>query len=64
MNMYVYLAICGDFDCRGILPAFGHDRVASESEILGALALARPGQRMHITHLFNVSSFHHRYIMY
>lgn len=45
---------------RGILPAFGHDRVASESEILGALALARPGQSMHITHLFNVSSFNHR----
>ena len=50
--------------CRGILPAFGHDRVASESEILGALAMARPGQPMHITHLFNVSTFHHRYTQY
>ena len=47
---------------RGILPALGHDRVASESEILGALAVSPPGHTMHITHLFNVSSFNHRYI--
>ena len=44
---------------RGIVPALGHDRVASESEILGALACS-PSRQMHITHLFNVCSFHHR----
>jgi len=48
---------------RGILPALGHDRVASESEILGALAVTGPQQRVHITHLFNVSNFHHRYTL-
>lgn len=45
---------------RGVVPALGHDRVASESEILGALACS-PDRQMHITHLFNVCSFHHRY---
>lgn len=45
---------------RGVIPALGHDRVASESEILGALACS-PSRQMHITHLFNVCSFHHRY---
>lgn len=45
---------------RGVVPALGHDRVATESEILGALACS-PERRMHITHLFNVCSFHHRY---
>ena len=45
---------------RGVVPALGHDRVASESEILGALACG-PDRQMHITHLFNVCSFHHRY---
>ena len=44
---------------RGIVPALGHDRVATESEILGALACC-PSRQMHITHLFNVCSFHHR----
>lgn len=47
---------------RGVVPALGHDRVATESEILGALACGvAGGKRMHITHLFNVCSFHHRY---
>ena len=45
---------------RGVVPALGHDRVASEGEILGALA-SSPSRQMHITHLFNVCSFHHRY---
>ncbi|XP_072045104.1 N-acetylglucosamine-6-phosphate deacetylase-like [Amphiura filiformis] len=44
---------------RGILPALGHDRVATESEILGALQQA-PSQQFHITHIYNVSNFHHR----
>ncbi len=46
---------------RGVVPALGHDRVASEEEILGALACSTE-IRMHITHLFNVCSFHHRYV--
>ena len=45
---------------RGVVPALGHDRVATEAEILGALACS-PDKKMHITHLFNVCSFHHRY---
>ncbi len=45
---------------RGVVPALGHDRVATEDEILGALACSTE-TRMHITHLFNVCSFHHRY---
>ena len=45
---------------RGVVPALGHDRVASESDILGALN-SSPGRQLHITHLFNVCSFHHRY---
>ena len=44
---------------RGVVPALGHDRAATESEILGALACNKQS-KMHITHLFNVCSFHHR----
>lgn len=44
---------------RGAVPALGHDRIASEAEIVGALGCS-PSKRMHITHLFNVCSFHHR----
>ncbi|XP_071964252.1 N-acetylglucosamine-6-phosphate deacetylase-like [Antedon mediterranea] len=44
---------------RGIVPSLGHDRVASEAEILGALQAAHPTQ-CHVTHLFNVTNFHHR----
>ena len=58
-SYYSGISVCLLY-CRGILPALGHDRVASESEILGALALGPPGHTMHMTHLFNVSSFHHR----
>lgn len=43
---------------RGIKPSLGHDRVASEDEILGALRLTE--EPLHITHLFNVCTFHHR----
>ena len=67
LTIYVHVSIniCNCLlDYRGILPALGHDRVASEGEILGALAVAPAQQRMHITHLFNVSSFHHRYELY
>ena len=48
---------------RGVVPALGHDRIASETEILGALSCS-PRKRMHITHLFNVCSFHHRSAKY
>ncbi|KAG5464564.1 hypothetical protein LSCM4_00002 [Leishmania orientalis] len=41
--------------------ALGHDRTASKSEIMGALKLAPcEEEKMHVTHLCNVSSFHHR----
>jgi N-acetylglucosamine-6-phosphate deacetylase len=43
---------------RGIKPALGHDRVASEADIIGALRQS-PDQ-LHITHIFNVSSFNNR----
>lgn len=45
---------------RGVVPALGHDMVATEAEVLGALACGNNGKKMHITHLFNVCSFHHR----
>ena len=45
---------------RGVTPALGHDRVATEDEILGALACCTEGKQLHITHLYNVSTFHHR----
>lgn len=45
----------------GVRPSLGHDRVATESDILGALRLVeKPSDRMHSTHLCNVMSFHHR----
>ena len=44
---------------RGVVPALGHDRIANETEILRALGCS-PSRQMHITHLFNVCSFHHR----
>uniref|UniRef100_A0A1X7TI57 Amidohydrolase-related domain-containing protein n=1 Tax=Amphimedon queenslandica TaxID=400682 RepID=A0A1X7TI57_AMPQE len=40
------------------MPSLGHDKEASEIEILDALRLSK--EPMHITHLFNVCSFHHR----
>lgn len=43
--------------------ALGHDKAATEADILGALrvcAAHSPPTRAHITHLFNVSAFNHR----
>ncbi|KAK7197257.1 N-acetylglucosamine-6-phosphate deacetylase-like protein [Novymonas esmeraldas] len=41
--------------------ALGHDRVASKADIMGALKLAATEEeKMHVTHLCNVSTFHHR----
>ncbi|KAG5463833.1 hypothetical protein LSCM1_00004 [Leishmania martiniquensis] len=46
---------------RKVRVALGHDRVASKSEIMGALKLApSEDEKMHVTHLCNVSTFHHR----
>ncbi|ESL09711.1 N-acetylglucosamine-6-phosphate deacetylase-like protein [Trypanosoma rangeli SC58] len=45
----------------GVRPALGHDRVATKKEILGALKLATSEEdRLHVTHMYNVMSFHHR----
>mmetsp|Transcript_56032 Transcript_56032/g.64284 ORF Transcript_56032/g.64284 Transcript_56032/m.64284 type:complete len:447 (+) Transcript_56032:52-1392(+) len=45
----------------GVRPSLGHDRVASEEAILGALRLVRQSSgRLHSTHMCNVMSFHHR----
>jgi len=44
---------------RGVVPALGHDKQATEDEILAALSLGET-QQFHLTHLFNVCSFHHR----
>lgn len=45
----------------GVRPSLGHDRSASESDILGALKLVSSAdERMHSTHMCNVMSFHHR----
>ena len=53
---------------RGVVPSLGHDKRCTEGDILGALRVCReagcgtaggpPGP--HVTHLFNVTSFHHR----
>jgi hypothetical protein len=46
---------------RGVLPALGHDRHCTEKDILGALAVAKEFDvQLHVTHMFNVTSFHHR----
>lgn len=46
---------------RGVLPSLGHDRVATQHDILGALRAAKElGVRPLVTHLFNVTTFHHR----
>lgn len=47
---------------NSVVPALGHDRSCTEQDMVGALACASPPQRMHLTHLFNVCSFHHRNI--
>jgi N-acetylglucosamine-6-phosphate deacetylase len=46
---------------KGILPCIGHDADCSEDAILDCLQIANEfGKRLHITHLFNASTFHHR----
>ena len=50
---------------RNVLPALGHDKVCTENDILGAIAFAAGHnatkvERLHLTHAFNVQSFHHR----
>ena len=44
----------------GVRPSLGHDRVATESDILECLKLGSPAFKLHTTHLYNVMSFHHR----
>eukprot|EP00995_Heteronema_vittatum_P007880 NODE_303_length_1505_cov_370.941621_g218_i0.p1 GENE.NODE_303_length_1505_cov_370.941621_g218_i0~~NODE_303_length_1505_cov_370.941621_g218_i0.p1 ORF type:complete len:410 (+),score=110.38 NODE_303_length_1505_cov_370.941621_g218_i0:57-1286(+) len=44
---------------RNVTPALGHDRNCTAEQVLGALRVD-PSQRLHITHMFNVSSFSHR----
>ncbi|CAB4002068.1 N-acetylglucosamine-6-phosphate deacetylase, partial [Paramuricea clavata] len=44
---------------RGVVPSLGHDRQADEQEIVDALSVSKT-QPCHITHLYNVSKFHHR----
>lgn len=45
----------------GVKPALGHDTVADEDSILSSLRLAAKKQcQLHITHMYNVSAFHHR----
>ncbi|XP_077863301.1 N-acetylgalactosamine-6-phosphate deacetylase-like [Saccoglossus kowalevskii] len=44
---------------RGIVPSLGHDKIATEDDILGALQ-TDPSVQFHITHIFNVCTFHHR----
>jgi N-acetylglucosamine-6-phosphate deacetylase len=46
---------------KNILVSIGHDNETKEDEILGVLKLAHKYQRpVHVTHLFNVTKFHHR----
>ncbi|KPA79809.1 N-acetylglucosamine-6-phosphate deacetylase-like protein [Leptomonas pyrrhocoris] len=46
---------------RRVRVALGHDRVATKAEIMGALKLAvKEEDKLHVTHLCNVSTFHHR----
>lgn len=45
---------------RGVVVSLGHDKKATEEQILGALRLGTEKNPMHMTHIFNVQSFHHR----
>lgn len=46
---------------KNVLVAIGHDNETNEDEILQAMRLAHTyGRPLHVTHLFNVSKFHHR----
>jgi len=45
----------------GVKPALGHDTHADEESILTSLHMAaKKNCQLHITHMYNVSSFHHR----
>ena len=44
----------------GVKPALGHDKKCSTAEIVGALKLSSSAAPFHITHGFNVQTFHHR----
>ena len=43
---------------RNVRVALGHDKLCTEAQILRALGIG--GSRFHVTHSFNVQSFHHR----
>jgi len=46
---------------ENVVPALGHDTLATEEDILGALRIAHEHKKsVHMTHMFNVSKFHHR----
>eukprot|EP00494_Astrolonche_serrata_P011314 UN11394 len=44
---------------HNVLPAFGHDKPVTESEVLKILT-KYSSTRFHLTHCFNVQKFHHR----
>jgi N-acetylglucosamine-6-phosphate deacetylase len=44
---------------RNILVSFGHDKDCQEKHILDGIRACHP-RRVHMTHCFNVQSFHHR----
>ena len=46
---------------NGVMPSLGHDRQCTVRDILGAMRVAAAHDvQCHVTHLFNVCSFHHR----
>jgi len=46
---------------NGVVPALGHDILATEDDILPALKMAHDQHKqVHITHMYNVSKIHHR----
>ena len=45
---------------RDVAVSLGHDKLCSEKDILGALAVTPQGKKSHVTHTFNVMNFHHR----
>lgn len=60
MHNYEHLEVLLKHKVRA---ALGHDVSADEASIIGCLQLAAKYEsQLHVTHLFNVSSFHHRNI--
>ncbi|PRP83165.1 N-acetylglucosamine-6-phosphate deacetylase-like [Planoprotostelium fungivorum] len=45
---------------RNVTISIGHDRNATEDQINGAFRLGTEESPCHVTHIFNVQSFHHR----